>query len=147
MSNSAFKLQIMASDHLVYDGDAESVSLPTTEGSVGILAQHSNVIMTVIPGVLEYVPVGESAKAAGLSGRQTIIVSDGLLKVENGETMILVDTAEKPEEIDEARARRAEEQAREALRRTNNNRDHALVEAELSRALSRIKGSKAKHNL
>lgn len=128
----------MASDHMVFDGDAYSVSLITTEGSVGILANHSNVIMAVIPGLIEYEHDG---------GREQIVVSDGLLKVENGEVMILVDTAEKPEDIDEARARRAEEEAREALKKANTNRDHAMVEAELSRALSRIKASKTKHSL
>jgi len=128
----------MASDHMVFDGEGESLSLPTTEGSVGILAGHSNVIMAVVPGLLEYT-------ADGI--RHQEVVSDGLLKVENGEVMVLVDTSEKPEEIDEARARRAEEKARRDLKRTNSNRDHAMVEAELSRALSRIKASKSKHKL
>jgi F-type H+-transporting ATPase subunit epsilon len=94
--------------------------------------------MAVIPGLIEYEHEG---------GREQIVVSDGLLKVENGEVMILVDTAEKPEDIDEARAKRAEEEAREALKKANSNRDHAMVEAELSRALSRIKASKTKHSL
>ncbi|MBQ9273054.1 MAG: ATP synthase F1 subunit epsilon [Mogibacterium sp.] len=142
-----FKLHFMASEHMVYEGDAESVSLMTTEGSIGILAHHSNLVMAVVPGEVEYVPAGEAAREAGLSGKQTVVVSDGLLKVENNEVMLLVDTAEKPEEIDEARARRAEEQAREALKRANSNRDAALASAELSRAVSRIKASKNKHSL
>ena len=136
-----FKLQIMASDHMGFDGEAKSVSMFTTEGSVGILAHHSNLIMAVVPGELEY----EAADAGGK--KEIVIVSDGLLKVENGEVMILVDTAESPDEIDEARALRAEEQAREALKRANSNRDAALASAELSRALSRIKASKKKHHL
>ena len=155
MSNMTFKLQIMASDHMIYDGAAESVSLQTTEGSVGILAHHANIIMAVVPGMVEYVAVPGSTSEFGTddtkeqpqSGRQQIVVSDGLLKVENGEVMILVDTAERPEDIDEARARRAEEKAREALKRANTNRDNVMVEAELSRALSRISASKKKHRL
>ena len=143
----SFKLHFMASEHMVYDGDAESVSLMTTEGSIGILAHHSNLIMAVVPGIVEYVPAGEDAKAAGLSGKQVVVVSDGLLKVENNEVMILVDTAEHPDDIDEARAKRAEEQAREALKRANSNRDVAIASAELSRAMSRIKASKHRHNL
>ena len=135
----SFKLQIMASDHMVFDGDAQSVSLPTTEGSVGILAHHSNIIMAVVPGEITY-------RAA--DGREeTVIVSDGLLKVENGEVMILVDTAERPDEIDEARAQRAEERAREELKRANTNRDIALASAELSRAMNRIRSSKKKHRI
>ena len=134
-----YRLQIMASDHMVFDGDAQSVSLPTTEGSIGILAHHSNIIMAIVPGEITY-------RAA--DGREeTVIVSDGLLKVENGEAMILVDTAERPDEIDEARAQRAEERAREELKRANTNRDIALASAELSRAMNRIKSSKKKHRI
>jgi len=144
---ATFKLHFMASEHMVYEGDAESVSLMTTEGSIGVLAHHSNLIMAVVPGIVEYVPAGEAAREAGLSGRQVSVVSDGLLKVENNEVMILVDTAEDPAEIDEARARRAEEKAREDLKRANSQRDVALASAELSRAVSRIKASKHKHRL
>ena len=134
-----YRLQIMASDHMVFDGDAQSVSLPTTEGSIGILAHHSNIIMAIVPGEITY-------RAA--DGREeTVIVSDGLLKVENGEAMILVDTAERPDEIDEARAQRAEERAREELKRANTNRDIALASAELSRAMNRIRSSKKKHRI
>ena len=134
-----FKLQIMASDHMVFDGDAQSVSLPTTEGSVGILAHHSNIIMAVVPGEITY--------RAADGSEETVIVSDGLLKVENGEAMILIDTAERPDEIDEARAQRAEERAREELKRANTNRDIALASAELSRAMNRIRASKKKHRI
>ena len=134
-----FRLHFMASDHMVFDDEAQSVSLPTTEGSIGILAHHSNIIMAVVPGEITY--------RAANGDEETVIVSDGLLKVENGEVMILVDTAERPDEIDEARAQRAEERAREELKRANTNRDIALASAELSRAMSRIKYSKKKHRI
>ena len=155
MAASTFKLQIMASDHMVYEGEAKSVSLPTTEGSVGILANHSNIIMAIVPGLLTYEAVLSDAEATEYEdiretlkpGRHEIVVSDGLLKVENGEVMILVDTAERPEDIDEARARRAAERAREELRRTNTNREMAMASAELSRAMSRISASVNKHRL
>ena len=64
----------MASDHMVFDDEAQSVSLPTTEGSVGILAHHSNIIMAVVPGEITY--------RAANGDEETVIVSDGLLKVE-----------------------------------------------------------------
>lgn len=134
-----FKLHFMASDHMVFDDEAQSVSLPTTEGSVGILAHHSNIIMAVVPGEITY--------RAANGDEETVIVSDGLLKVENGEVMILVDTAERPDEIDQARAQRAEERAREELKRANTNRDIALASAELSRAMNRIRSSKKKHRI
>lgn len=125
---------------MVYDGEALAVNVPTTEGWIGILAHHSNIVMAVVPGELEYTPSDSSEK-------KTVIVSDGLLKVENGEVMILVDTAEDPDKIDEARAERAEEKAREDMKRANSNRDIAFASAELSRAMSRIKASKKKHRV
>ncbi|MBR0399339.1 MAG: F0F1 ATP synthase subunit epsilon [Mogibacterium sp.] len=154
MADNTFRLQIMASDHLVYDGEALSVVLPTTEGSVGIMAHHANIIMAVTPGLLEYVPAGEGVGAASddrkdsvKGGRCSVVVSNGLLKFENNELMVLVDTAEDPDSIDEARAERAEARAREELRRSHSMREHAMTEAELSRAMSRIKASKNKHRL
>ena len=153
---TTYRLRIMATDHMVFEGDAVSLVLPTTEGSIGILAHHSNLIMAIVPGILKY-SAPEADEAEGSEGRKAgragepvwheIVVSDGLLKVENGEVVVLVGTAEKPEDIDEARARRAAEKAAEQLKRTNSNRDHAMAEAELSRALSRIKASKNRHNL
>ncbi len=141
---NSFKLQMMASDHMVYDGDALSLTLPTTEGRVGILAQHSNLIMAIVPGIAEFKPLSSGQEE---TQAQQWVVSDGLLKVENGDVLVLVDTAERPEDIDEARAVRAAERAREELRQANTNRDHVLLEAELSRAMSRIKASKKKHKL
>lgn len=134
----------MASDHVVYDGDALSAVIPTTEGQVGIMAHHSNIIMAVVPGLLEYVPADENGIALD---RQYAVVSNGLIKVENNELMVLVDTAEDPNAVDEARAERAEARAREELKHSDTMREHAMAEAELSRALSRIKATRSKRNL
>ena len=131
----SFKLQIMASNHTVYDGEAESVSLMTTEGSIGILADHSNLIMARVPGPLEYVPVPAS------EGRQSVVVSEGLLKVENGEVMIFVDTAEDLDDIDAARADLAAARAKEDLKRQLSRREYIAARAELSRAMSRLKAT------
>ena len=144
MADNTFRLQIMASDHEVYDGDALSAVIPTLEGQVGILAHHSNVIMAIVPGLLEYVPADENGTALE---RQYAVVSNGLLKVENNELMVLVDTAEDPNAVDEARAERAEARAREELKHSDTIREHAMAEAELSRAISRIRASKFRHRL
>lgn len=143
MSENTFRLQIMASDHEVYDGEALSAVIPTTEGHVGIMAHHSNIIMAVVPGILEYVPAAEDGSALE---RRYAVVANGLLKVENNELMVLVDTAEDPNAVDEARAERAEARAREELKHSDTMREHAMAEAELSRALSRIKATKSRRS-
>ena len=96
---SAFHARILASDTLFFDGDCEFMVVPCTDGAMGILSHHSNMIAAVVPGELRFQPVGGPLRTAA--------VSAGLVKVEAGEVMLLVSTAERPEDIDVNRARRA----------------------------------------
>lgn len=135
---NTFKLEIMASDHAFYSGEASIVNVPTTEGQVGVMAHHAATIMAVVPGSVEFVPVENGTEKA----RITCVVSDGMLKIENNEVMLLVDTAETPEEIDIQRAMRAEQEAREALLHKMSKQEFIARNAELSRALSRLKATR-----
>ena len=155
---ATFKLQFMASDHQVYDGEAVSVTVPTIEGKAGILAHHSNAIMAIVAGTIEYVPAMEedagideqTDRAMGAiseGGRRSVVVSDGLAKVENNVVMILVDTAENPDFIDEARARKAEARARRKLEIQKSRRDRVYLEAALSRAISRINAAESRKRI
>ena len=95
----AFQVHILAADHTFYEGPCESLVVPTVDGEAGILAHHCNIIAAVVPGELRCrTPEGEEYRAA---------VSEGLVKVEGGDVLVLVDSAERPEEIDANRARRA----------------------------------------
>ena len=78
---SSFRVHILAASHTFFDGDCESLIVPTSEGQYGILAGHSNTISAIVPGKLTYrVPGGSPQYAA---------VSAGLVKIENGEGLVL----------------------------------------------------------
>ena len=81
--------------------------LPTPNGMYGIQAHHSNMITAITAGTLRYRIREDEVLEAAVSG--------GLVKVENGEVLILVDTAERPEDIDANRARRDADAAKEAM--------------------------------
>lgn len=66
-------------------------------------------------------------------------VSAGMVKVENNEVLVLVDSAERPEEIDAARAQREADQAREALLQKRSRQEHQIAQAALARALNRLR--------
>ena len=53
--------------------------------------------------------------------------------------LVLVETAERPEEIDEARARAAEEEAREAMLQKKSYQEYRIAEIQLERELARLK--------
>ena len=125
-----FHLRVLAADRAFYDGDCESLTVPTSDGGV---AHHSNLVAAVVPGALRArLPDGRFAEAA---------ISGGLLKVEDGDVLLLADSVERPEEIDAERARRAEARAREALLQKRSTQEYRDAQAHLARALNRLKVS------
>ena len=66
-------------------------------------------------------------------------VSDGMMRVEDGEVLILVDSAEWPDEIDIERVKAKEAAAREAMLQKKSVREYTLAEASLKRAVARLK--------
>ena len=52
---------------------------------------------------------------------------------------MLLDSAEYPEEIDEARARREADEAREALLQQKSRQEYQLAQASLARAVNRLR--------
>ncbi len=134
-----FPVHILAADEPFYEGPCQSISVPTTTGMYGVLAHHTNVILAIVPGTLRYRCEGEDEKLAA--------VSAGLMKVENGEVLILVDSAERPEEIDANRAQRAADRAKEELLQKKSIQEYRMAQSNLARALSRlqVKSSANKH--
>lgn len=61
------------------------------------------------------------------------------MQVLSNRVTILADTVERADEIDEARAERARVQAEERLRQRQSDQDMALAEAELRRAMIRLR--------
>lgn len=126
-----FQVHILASDHPFYEGPCYSLTLPTSDGMRGIRAHHSNMITALVPGTMHYqIEENVSLEAA---------VSQGLAKVENGEVLILVDTAERPEEIDAKRAKRDADAAKEALLQKKSIQEYRAAQATLARAISRLR--------
>lgn len=134
-----FPVHILAADEPFYEGPCQSLSVPTTTGMYGVLAHHTNVIMAIVPGTLCYRCEGQEEQLAA--------VSAGLMKVENGEVLILVDSAERPDEIDANRAKRAADRAKEELLQKKSIQEYRMAQSNLARALSRlqVKSAANKH--
>lgn len=128
---NSFNLHILAADKTFYDGDCYSLVIPTTDGQYGIQAYHRNAIAAIVPGVLELTTVDNEKIIAA--------VSDGLAKIEDNEVLILVDTAELPEEIDANRAKRAADAAKERMLQQRSMQEYYSAQASLARAISRLK--------
>lgn len=126
-----FYLQIIASDRVFYQGEAEIVIVPELDGECAFMAHHENMVVAVQPGELRFCPKGGNWQYA--------VVGTGFAQAANNRVTVLVDTAERPDEIDAARARAALEHAREELRQKQSIQEYRLSQAALARALSRLR--------
>lgn len=129
MANS-FKLHILAADHVFYEGDAISLIIPTTQGYYGIMAHHRNMSVATIPGMMTIKYSPES--------KEICAISNGIVKVEANEVVVLCESIERPEEIDENRAKRDAEHAREIILQKQSIRDFKDAQTRLARAINRL---------
>lgn len=136
---NTFQVKIFAADRPFYQGACESLNFPTLEGQYGVLPHHRNMIAAIIPGILKYKIPGKEEKRAA--------VSEGLIKIEDNEVLILVDSAERPEDIDANRAKRAADAAKEAMLQKRSIQEYRSAQAHLARAINRLKVKQDNSNL
>ncbi|MBQ1484269.1 MAG: ATP synthase F1 subunit epsilon [Eubacterium sp.] len=126
-----FQLKVLASDAPFYEGPCTSLIVPMNDGLYGIMAKHVNTIGAVHPGEMTIKPPeGEPLIAA---------VASGIFKIEDNEVLVLVETAERPEDIDLHRAQRSEAAAREELLQKRSMREYNEAQMWLARAVTRRK--------
>lgn len=126
-----FQAHILAADKNFYEGPCVSLTIPTSDGEQGILAHHSDMIAAVLPGILRYQTEDGPVQLAAVSG--------GMVKIEKNVVLVLVDSVERPEEIDAARARREADEAREAILQQKSRQEYQLAQATLARAMNRLR--------
>ncbi|MGF1531747.1 MAG: ATP synthase F1 subunit epsilon [Puniceicoccaceae bacterium] len=95
------KVSIITPDRIAYEGEADSLTIPTSMGEVGILPGHVPLLTTIEAGNLEAVLGGKT---------ELLVVADGFAEVVGDQITILTDeaidiAAIDPEEVEKARER------------------------------------------
>lgn len=129
---STTHLRVITPERQLVDEDVEMVILRGTEGELGVLPQHAPLMTALDPAPLR-VKQGNvwSLLAAG----------SGFLEVGPEHVTVLVDSCERPEEIDVQRARAAKQRAEERLHSKREDVDYARARAALLRAIARLKAA------
>lgn len=131
---NTFTLKILAAERVFYDGACASLTVPTLDGLYGVQAKHEDVILAVAPGMLTVkTDTGEEIVAA---------VSLGVLKMEDNTALLLADTVERADEIDEKRAEQAAAWAKAELLQKKSVQAQRIAQQHMARALGRIKTAK-----
>lgn len=134
MAGTSLMLEVVTPERLVFREEVEAIIVPAAEGYLGILPNHTPLITSLSVGVMRYRKNGEIKKVA---------VSGGFMEVAANRVTVLADTAERAEDIDVERARRAKIRAETRLREKPPNLDYARAEMALRRALTRLKAAGA----
>jgi F-type H+-transporting ATPase subunit epsilon len=101
-----FQLEIVTPEKRVVTTAAEEVQIPGKNGYLGVLPGHAPLITELSVGQITY--------RAG-AGEQRLAVAWGFAEVLPDKVTILAESAERPEEIDVERARKAKERAEQQL--------------------------------
>jgi F-type H+-transporting ATPase subunit epsilon len=108
MADKKLKLEILTPQRKILTAETAWVTIPGMVGELGILPEHLPLVTTVDSGVLQYESGGRPVKMA---------VHYGYATIQNDEVTVLSEMAERAEDIDVDRARRAEEKARAELKK------------------------------
>ena len=131
MANRTFYLKVYASDSIFFEGQCQMLVIPQSDGLRAIQAHHEDMVLAV--------DIGE-AHIVEEDGTVTyVVVGSGMVQIFHNRAIMLVDTAELPDEIDSKRAGDALERAKEQLRQKQSIQEHRISQASLARALTRLK--------
>ena len=130
------KFEITTPERTVYSNEVDQITIPTKKGEITVLPGHIPLAAALLPGELRAVKDGEEIVMA---------VAGGFIEVLPDKVVILADSAEHAEEIDEAAAEEARARAQKLLtERRYDAEEFASLTATLERELARLKVARKK---
>jgi F-type H+-transporting ATPase subunit epsilon len=124
-----FQLEIVTPEKKVVDTSAQEVQIPGKNGYLGVLPGHAPLITELAVGEITF---------RENSTEQHLAVAWGFAEVLPNKVTILAESAERPLEIDVARARKAKERAEQRLTSGDTAVDVERALDALHRAEARI---------
>ncbi len=112
--------------------EADSVTLPTVDGEITVLANHIPLISVLKAGAIT-VRVGD--------GEHHLAVSGGFVQVSSAEVNVVAETAERADDIDQERAEAARQRAEGAMAGALADQEMAEVTATLQKSLARLRAA------
>ncbi|MBA2559154.1 MAG: F0F1 ATP synthase subunit epsilon, partial [Propionibacteriales bacterium] len=106
MADVSLQVDLVAADRVVWSGEASIVIARTTEGELGILANHAPMLSVLVESTVEVRTTGGECWVAAVSG--------GFLSVANNRVSILCENAEMSHDIDLEKARHDLDRAKAA---------------------------------
>jgi F-type H+-transporting ATPase subunit epsilon len=130
MAEREFAFQVLSPLGIAFEGKARSVTLPTPDGEVTILADHMPMVSVLVDGEIR---VRTAQKEVWIA------VAGGFLETGANTTSVLSDFAAESDSIEIARVQAAKERAEQLLAERKERGELMLVERDLQRAILQLK--------
>jgi F-type H+-transporting ATPase subunit epsilon len=128
--DTSFNLEIIAADGQFYSGKCDNLVIPAIDGSYGVMVGHAPTVTAIESGEIKFRHDGEWT---------SVIVGDGFAEIKPENTIILVETAERPEDVDIVRATEEQQHAQEMLRQKQSIEEYYRLQAIIKRATTELK--------
>lgn len=128
---STIRVEIVSAERELWSGEGTMVFAPALLGEVGIAPNHSQMLSPIKAG---------DVRVQKVDGEEEVFfVSGGLMEVQPYLVTILSDTALRAEDLDEARAKEAQQRAEQAMRENTSTMELAKARAELAQAAAQLR--------
>lgn len=127
---SQLHLKIVTPEKLIFDEEVSMVTLPSSEGELGILPRHANLMAKLVPGELR-IKKGNSM--------EVMAVGAGFLQMTDNTLTIMTDLAAPEKDIDEKAVEEARKRAQAALEQKLSDEEYAETMAILEKSLAQLR--------
>ena len=133
---ATLKLEIVTPEEKIYSEDVEMVTLPGSEGELGVYPNHVPVLTALRPGELRIVKDGKQSAMA---------IGEGFVEIKADAISILTDMALQSEKIDLEAAEKAVASAQAAMKEDTTPEQLAAIQTSLSKALAQLHVKRRHH--
>ncbi len=127
---ATLKLEIVTPEAKTYSEDVEMVTLPASEGEMGVFPQHVPLVTQIVSGEIIVRKNGQDSFLA---------VGDGFAEITGTGVAIMTDMAIAADNIDEAKAEEARRRAEARLSERIDDEEAAMVSASLANSLAQLR--------
>lgn len=125
------QFKIVTPERVVFEDAVDEVIIPTTEGEIAVLPDHLPLVALLKAGVLRIKKGGEETPLA---------VSSGVIEIDGKRVVVLADTAERADELEEEKIEKAREEAQKLMEEKRHDVEgFTEAAAGLERELARLK--------
>jgi len=133
---STLKLEIVTPEAKIYSENVEMVTLPASEGEMGVYPMHVPLMTQVNSGELVVRKDGQD---------YILAVGEGFVEITGDHVAVLTDMAMKADDIDVVKAEEARKRAEARLAEKLSDEEQATVQAALMHSLAQLKVKRRQH--